>query len=371
MISAALTDIRVLDLSQYLPGPFATRMLADLGADVVKVEPPAGDPMRFLNPEGHPGKAPFYDQVNAGKAVITIDLKAEDGRAVFEALVAAADVLLESYRPGVLDRLGVGWQRLHAINPRLVHCALSGFGQTGPLRDAPGHDIGYVAMTGTVPSCGTTEAPAIPFPPIADHAGSMQAVVSILGALMARNKTGKGAFLDVSLMESLLLWQAPGLTIPADRGQGVINGGAAFYQIYRTADDAYVTLSPIEPKFWNNFCHAVARPDWIPRRFDPLPQTDLIVELAALFVSRPLSHWEQTLGTVECCYQAALHGSGVPTHPHITERGLVHPRGDYVEVRFPTMVDGAAPTERAAVRHLAVDEVTAAWAAGTAIRDHH
>ncbi len=369
MLAAALDGIRVLDLSQYLPGPFSTRMLADLGADVIKVEPPTGDPMRFISPEGHPGKSPFYSQVNAGKAVIVVDLKTEAGVATFQRLVAGADVLLESYRPGALDRLGFGWRRLREINPRLVHCALSGFGQTGPLREAPGHDLGYVAMTGTLPACGVAETPVIPFPPIADHAGSTQAVISILGALMARQKSGEGAFLDVSLMESLLLWQAPGLTVPAERGQGVINGGAAFYQIYRTADGAFVTLSPIEPKFWNNFCLAVGRTDWMERRFDPLPQAALIEEVAALFASQPLEHWERLLGPADCCYQAALHGRDVPEDPHIAARGLVHRLDDFVEVRLPTIVDETPPAPRAPVREATPEAVLAAWDAGQSFRD--
>jgi crotonobetainyl-CoA:carnitine CoA-transferase CaiB-like acyl-CoA transferase len=363
MVSAALRGVRVLDMSQYLPGPFATRMLADFGADVVKVEPPAGDPMRFLSPEGHPGEAPFYKQVNAGKTVITVDLKTDEGKAHFDRLIRMADVLLESYRPGVMDRLGFGWQHLREINPRLVHCALSGFGQTGPLRDAPGHDIGYVAMTGTLSACGTAEAPVIPFPPLADHAGATQAVIAIFGALMARHTSGEGAFLDVSLMESLLLWQAPGITIPAGRAEGVINGGAAFYQIYRTADGEFVTLSPIEAKFWENFCAAVERPDWVKRRFDPLPQTALIEELAALFASQPLAHWEAVLVPADCCYQAVLHGRDVPEDPHIAERGFVHRGDDYVEVRLPVRVDGAPPPARPKVRESNAETIIDAWAA--------
>ncbi len=277
-----LEGVRVLDLSQYLPGPFATRMLADLGAEVVKVEPPAGDPLRHIDPHGKPGSSPFYDLINAGKTVVVLDLKAPAENAAFADLVSRADVLLESYRPGVLHRLGFGEERLKALNPRLIHCALSGFGQTGPDRLTSGHDLGYEAMTGNLSACGTAERPVIPYPPMADHAGAMQAVTLILAALLARGRSGKGCFLDVSLMESLLLWQAPALTVAQPLGAGVINGGVAFYQIYRTADGRFISLSPIEPKFWTNFCNAVGRPAWIARQHEPVPQTALIADVAAL-----------------------------------------------------------------------------------------
>ncbi len=263
----------MLDLSQYLPGPFATRLLSDMGATVVKVEPPAGDPLKHLDTEGKSGKSPFYEMINAGKSVITLDLKSDAGHEAMDALVSRADVLLESYRPGVLERLGFGLDRLKSLNPALIHCALSGYGQTGPYRLAAGHDIGYVSMTGGLSVSGTAETPTITYPPMADHAGALQAVITILGALIARNAGGGGAFLDVSLSESLLSWQGAGLTVPPPRGEGVINGGAAFYQIYRTADGRFVSLSPLEPKFWMNFCTAVERPDWVARQFEPVPQT--------------------------------------------------------------------------------------------------
>ncbi len=362
MLSEFLKGLRVLDLSQYLPGPFATRLLADMGADVVKVEPPAGDPLRSIDTSAKPGGAsPFYRMINAGKTVLTLDLKAPADQAAFAALAGAADVLLESYRPGVLDRLGFGNERLAALNPRLIHCALSGFGQSGPYRLRPGHDLGYAALTGTLDATGTPATPVIPYPPMADHAGAMQAVTTILGALVSRSRTSKGCFLDISLSESLLSWQAPALTVPPARGQAVINGGAAFYQIYRTADGRFVSLSPLEPKFWANFCAAVGREDWIARQFEPLPQSALIAELAALFSGQPLAHWEQTLDEAECCFETVLACAAVADHPHTKARGLVHERDGMTEVLFPAYVDGAPPPVRAEVRDGRVDEVLAAW----------
>jgi crotonobetainyl-CoA:carnitine CoA-transferase CaiB-like acyl-CoA transferase len=364
MLSDFLAGIRVLDLSQYLPGPFATRLLSDMGATVVKVEPPAGDPLKHLDTEGKSGNSPFYDMINAGKSVVTLDLKSDDGHHAFEALASRADVLLESYRPGVLERLGFGQDRLSSLNRALIHCALSGYGQTGPYRLVAGHDISYVSMTGGLNVSGTPEAPTITYPPMADHAGAMQAVITILGALIARNAGGAGAFLDVSLSESLLSWQGAGLTVPPPRGEGVINGGAAFYQIYRTADGRFVSLSPLEPKFWLNFCAAVEHPEWASRQFEPLPQTALIADVAALFADRPLSHWEALLGGVECCYQAVLDYSEVPGHPHTRDRRLVREDNGIVDVLFPAYVNGRPPAERTPLRERDAASVIAEWQTG-------
>lgn len=362
MITNFLSGLRVLDLSQYLPGPFAARHFADMGADVVKVEPPAGDPLRTLDTAAKPGgTSPFYRMINAGKTVLTLDLKTEADREDFTRLVKRADVLLESFRPGALERLGFGPARLAELNSGLIHCALSGFGQTGPYRLVPGHDLGYAAITGTVDATGTTETPVIPYPPMADHAGAMQAVSTILGALIARARTGTGCFLDVSLSESLLAWQAPALTVPPPRGAAVINGGAAFYQIYRTADGRFVTLSPLEPKFWAKFCTAVARPDWIERQFEPLPQKALIADLAALFASEPRDHWDSLLLDAECCYEPVAACAEVVDHPQVRARGLVHAQDEMIEVLFPAYVDGAPPPTRSEVRDGEVDAVIAAW----------
>ncbi len=365
MITEFLQGLRVLDLSQYLPGPFATRLLADMGAEVVKVEPPAGDPLRTLDTSAKPGGAsPFYRMINAGKTVLMLDLKAEADNEAFARLVRRADVLLESFRPGVLDRLGFGPERLAELNPALVHCALSGFGQTGPYRLVAGHDLGYAAITGAIDATGTPEAPVIPYPPMADHAGAMQAATTILGALMARSRSGKGCFLDISLSESLLSWQAPALTVPPARGASVINGGAAFYRIYRTADGQFVTLSPLEPKFWANFCAAVDRTNWIERQFEPLPQLGLIADLAALFAAAPRAHWDDLLIEAECCYEPAPTCAEVADHPQTRARGLVHEHDGMTEVLFPAYVDGAPPPRRADVRDGRVADVIAGWEQG-------
>lgn len=370
MSNDSLKGLRVLDLSQYLPGPFATQMLSDLGAEVVKIEPPAGDPMRGFILEDSDGISPLYKQVNSGKTLLRLDLKAEEGRRVFTHLVQKADVLLESFRPGVMERLGFGRERLATLNPGLIHCALSGFGQTGPYRLRGGHDLTYVALTGGLSATGSETTPAITFPPLADHAGAQQAVITILGALLRRGLTGKGAFLDVSLFETALAWQSVGLTAAArrpperERGHGLLTGGAAYYQIYRTSDARFMALAPIEEKFWVQFCEAVERPDWIPRQQEPIPQTALIRDLQHLFASRPFAWWTALAARTDCCLEPVLEHDEVPAHPQVQQRRLLAIHGgseSRTEVLFPAWIDGAAPATRPAAREVSPEAVLAAW----------
>jgi crotonobetainyl-CoA:carnitine CoA-transferase CaiB-like acyl-CoA transferase len=356
-----LSDLRVLDLSQYLPGPFATRLLADIGADVVKVEPPGGEPGRHFDLEGKPGVSPFWRVLNAGKTVVILDLKSAPGREALSALIRRADVLLESYRPGVLDRLGFGNEALRQLNPGLVHCALSGYGQTGPARYASGHDVNYQAITGGLDQCGTPERPVIPFPPMADYAGALQATLTVLGALIGRTRSNAGCFIDVSMAEALLSWNAISFNAPMRRGEGLLNGGAAFYQIYATADGRFATLSPLEPKFWDNFCAAVGKPEWAPRRYEPLPQTALIADVTSLFASRPLAEWEGILGPADCCFQAILELREVPDHPQIRARGLIERQGRFTDVLFPAYIDDTPPEPHKPAEDVTIEVVLARW----------
>lgn len=361
MNALCLTGLKVLDLSQYVPGPFATLVLSDLGAEVVKIEPPAGDPMRVFGPLDADGTTPFYKALNAGKTLLRLDLKAAEGRAALTTLVRAADVLLESFRPGTLDRLGFGQAQLRELNPRLVHCALSGFGQDGPWRLRAGHDLSYVALTGGLALTGTREAPAIPFPPLADHAGAMQAVIAILAALVRRGITGAGASLDVSLFESALSWQymAHGDPSPG-RERDLLNGGAAFYRIYRTADGRFLAVAPIEPKFWQAFCEAAGRPDLIARQAEPLPQTALIEEVAALIASRNFAEWTALLEPIDCCVEPVLEPAEAAAAAHVVARGLLGPGG---RITTPVFVDGAAPARGMPPVEVAAESVIAAWQA--------
>lgn len=368
MIADCLAGVRVLDLSQYVPGPYATLLLSDLGAEVVKVEPPAGDPMRGLTPLAADGTSPVYAGLNRNKTVVRLDLKAADDRAVMEDLVRRADVLLESYRPGVLDRLGFGPAALAALNPRLVHCAVSGFGQTGPLRLRAGHDNTYMALAGALAVTGSEEAPLAPFPPLADHASAMNAVIAILAALVRRGRTGQGARLDLSIYESALALQYHSLLTLGiadnERGRGLLNGAAAYYRIYRCADGGFMALGAIEPKFWRDFCVTVGREDWVARQGDAFPQTALIADVAAVLASQDRDGWVARFEGVDCCFEPVLSPAEAAAHPQASARGMVAllPDGT-AEPLFPVTADDAPPPARRPLREVSAVAVRDAWAA--------
>lgn len=363
-----LSGLRVLDLSQYIPGPFATRQLADMGAQVVKIEPPGGDPMQGFGAPDQDGISIYYKLLNAGKSVVRLDLKLAADKAAFESLAAKADVLMESFRPGTLERLGFGSQRLQALNPRLIHCALSGFGQTGPYRLRAGHDLTYVALAGALAAQGTAERPVVAVPPLADHAGAQQAVSAILAALLGRERTGKGAYLDVSLFEAALSWnylEMAAAQRPAGataREEGLINGGAAYYRIYRTKDRRFVALGALEPKFWQAFCAAAGRPDLAARHGDPLPQASLIAETETLLASRSLAEWLAALESVDCCFEAVLGPDEVLDHPHTLARGLIDKGPGWADIRWPVLIEGRAQTARKPMRQVDIAVIAADWA---------
>jgi len=365
-----LRGYRVIDVSQFIPGPQAALHLADLGADVVKVEPPGGEPMRHLEPLDPDGVAAGYKLMNRGKTVVELDLKSAAGKQSFGELIARADVLVESYRPGVLDRLGFDRTTLERLNPRLVHVALTGFGQTGPYRLRAGHDINYMALAGGLAVSGTAERPVQAYPPTADHASALQAALAAVAALAARERSGRGAFIDVSLAETVLAWQAVPLTLAhrpglaPDRTESKLNGGAAYYNIYRTKDGQFMTLGAVEHKFWTAFSNAVGRPDWAPRHSDPFPQTALIAEVQALIASKPLAHWVEVIDPADCCFHPVVALEDLPSHPQIAARRLVNQvsrEPALIETLFPAWVDGEPPLPRQPVRWAAASDVLARW----------
>ncbi len=362
-----LRGIRVLDLSQYIPGPYAALMLADLGADVVKVEPPGGDPMRQLGPRDGDGVSPLWKLMNGGKTIVELDLKTAQGRGALEDLLRRANALVESYRPGVMDRLGFARARLEALNPRLVHAALSGYGQTGPWRLRTGHDLNYMALAGGLAQSGPAERPLMAAPPTADFASGLQTAMTVCAALLGRARTGRGAYLDLSLAETVLAWQSATMTaalrpgFEPERAANLLNAGAACYQVYRASDGRFVTLAAIEEKFWRNFCEAVGRPDLIARQWEAMPQTALIADVASVFAGKAASDWEAALGPVDCCFGLVIDPSEAPGHPQIAARGMVARRGDTVEALFPAHVDGEPPGPRKAVAISSAADVIARW----------
>ncbi len=365
-----LRGIRVVDVSQFIPGPQAALHLCDLGAEVVKVEPPGGEPMRTFPPLDPDGVGAPYKLMNRGKTVVELDLKTDAGKRAFADLIAAADVLVESYRPGVLDRLGFDRKTLERLNPGLVHVALTGFGQTGPYRTRAGHDINYMALAGGLAASGTEERPVAAYPPTADHASALQAALAAAAALFRRRESGRGAFIDVSLAETVLAWQAIQMTLAGragqepHRGAQTLNGGAARYHVYRTSDGRFITLGAVERKFWAAFCRAVGREEWVGRYDDTLPQTSLIAEVTALIASRPLAHWERVIDPADCCFHPVVELGDLPDHPQIAERRLVHRVSEepvLIETLFPAWVDGAPPGPRAELRFGTAAEMLARW----------
>lgn len=305
-----LDDIVVLDLSRYLPGPLLTRLLADLGARVIKVEPPTGEGLRWMPPRTN-GMGTTFGSLNAGKDSIAVDLKKPEGQAVVRALLPKVDVLVEGFRPGVMDRLGLGWDDLRAAFPRLVGVSLSGYGQSGPLSQRAGHDLNYVARAGLLGLWGPADGPpAVPGVQMADVAGgTWPAAVGVLAALRARDRSGRGRHLDISLFHGVFGFApyavpqaAAGIVEP--RGAGVLTGGAPCCRCYRTADDRFVAFSPLEPNFFDTFCALAEVPELKGQGYARGADGDRVVAaLTALFASKDLAAWEALLDGHDVCVE--------------------------------------------------------------------
>lgn len=350
--------VRVLDLSWFLPGPMAGLFLADMGAEVTKIEPPAGDPMHQVGPRDAAGASVFHAAVNAGKSVMRLDLKRPEGRAMFIDLVRQSDVVIEGFRPGVMDRLGLGWTALREANPRLILCSISGYGAQGPLAGEAGHDNNYLAAAGVMHRNGEGK-PAYLDPPVADTTGALLATMSILGALRARDADGQGCHLDVALADgpmALQLFAVAGLGATGEvpqPGGTYLNGGAAYYQTYACADGRHVTLGAIEPKFWAAFCAAAGQPGWVARQHESLPQHALAAEVQALIGTLTQAQAVARFGPADCCLSAVLDLGEAVASPHHTARRLVRRAPDgALQALFPALVDGVPPALRRPVRDI-------------------
>jgi crotonobetainyl-CoA:carnitine CoA-transferase CaiB-like acyl-CoA transferase len=322
-----LAGIRVLDLSRLLPGPYATLVLADLGADVVKVEDPAGgDYVRWMPPLAGQ-QSGYFHALNRNKRSLALDLRRAGGPEALRRLAAHSDVLVESFRPGVLERLGVGWEDLSRENPRLVLCSISGYGQTGPYRLRAGHDLDYVALAGVLALNGAEAAPLPLAVQVADVAGgSWPAVAGVLAALLRRSVTGRGAHVDVAMVEGALgmlaLQQgaADARGEPLRRGAEMLNGGWACYGVYRTRDGRFVALGALEPKFFEAFCAAVGRPDLAERQYDDGGR-GARAELEAIFAGRTRDEWGAFAAAHDVCVMPVLEGDEPRRDPQLAGRG--------------------------------------------------
>jgi len=334
--TAPLADIRILDLSRLLPGPLGAQYLADLGADVIKIEDTqAGD---YAPPS-------LRAVCNRNKRGLRLDLKHPDGQAALAALAREADVVIESFRPGVAARLKADYPTLAGHNPRLVYCSITGYGQTGPLRDAAGHDLNYSAYAGVADQmgCGPDE-PALSNVPVADIlGGSLTAAMGILAALLDARRTGRGRCLDIAIADGLLAsatvplatLNAHGATRPA--GGDTLSGALACYGQYRAQDDRHLAVAALEPKFWTALCQRLDRTDLIPlhRDADAAQQAHVRAELERLFGSKPRAHWLALLDGADCCVSPVLTLAESLAHPQFVARGMVR------QLRHDTYGSGA------------------------------
>ena len=353
-MTSALDGIRVLDLSRMLPGPYCSMMLADLGAEVIKVEEPKiGDPTRRSPPMIDGQSAPFA-QVNRNKKSIAIDLKQAEGRDIFLKLASTADCVLEQFRPGVVDRLGINYAAVAEINPRIVYCSLTGFGQDGPHRERSGHDLNYLALSGVL-GLTTDERgkPVIPGVQVADLAGGMIAGFAILAALLARERTGRGQYVDVSMFDVMLsMLPIPaahhfaGNTIPVG-GKYVLSGAYPFYNVFETSDGKFMTLGALEPKFWANFCRKVEREDLVSRQFDSAERrSNLFEEVRAIFKSRPQSEWVESMRDADCCCEPVLSMSEAFEHAQTRAREMVRQSSSIADqLGFSSKLSDTPPRE--------------------------
>ena len=328
-----LAGVRVLDLTRLLPGGLCTLVLADLGADVVKVEaPPAGDHARArepMRPSSDPSTASMtFVGLNRDKRSVVLDLKSPEGHAAVLELAAGADVVVESFRPGVLSRLRIGYDDLRAVQPRIVVCSISGWGQTGPDAQRAGHDINYLAAMGLLSFTGSaTEEPALGPMQVADSSGGLLAAVSVLAALRERDRSGEGQWVDVSMAHGSLLMAAMtvastlGTGRAAPRQEGLWSGGVVCYQVYRCVD-GWVSIGALEEKFWRTWCDAVGRPELRAGRYDPVgsPTHERVAEV---FAARSREQWRAFAVEHDCCVAVVDGLAEALAAPGTRARGLV------------------------------------------------
>ena len=357
-----LTGVRVLDFSTLLPGPMATLLLADAGAEVIKIERPSGEEMRNYRPKIGDDSVNF-GLLNAGKRSLAIDLKAPGSIEKLTPLIASADVVIEQFRPGVMDRLGLGYEPMKAINPRIIYCAITGYGQTGPKSQVAAHDLNYVAESGLLAiAADGAGAPIVPPALIADIAGgAYPAVMNVLLALRQRDQSGIGCKIDVSMSDNMFtfLYWAMGEGFVSGRwptpGGGLISGGSPRYQIYRTADDRFVAAAPLEQKFWENFCELIRLDKSL--RDDRMDSVATKRGVAAIIARDTAATWAERFAGKDICCCIVKSIEEAARDPHFVGRGLfarslnvsgqnvpalhtpVAPpfRGDLVELEYPAL----------------------------------
>lgn len=348
----ALDGISVLDLTWQGPGPFCTWIMGDLGATIIKVGAPPKTGIRQAVPETKSNDV-AYRAINRNKKSILLNLASEEGRNIFHRLAEKADVIVEGFRPGVVKRLGVDYEIIKEINPRIIYCSISGYGQDGPYRDLPGHDINCISMAGALNLIGNSNgAPVIPLNLLADYgAGGMNSVIGILAALIARGKTGKGQFIDISLTDSTISLLTETVLdyyfqygSEIKRGELAHNGGYPYYNTYETKDGKFITLGCLEPWLWENLCRQIGKEEFIPFHFEeehlihpPRDEKwqDILSCLKQLFLTRTRDEWFELLGRNNIPVGKVYSLDEVFTDPQVLHRKMIveleHPTGDKIK----------------------------------------
>ncbi|WNB92134.1 CaiB/BaiF CoA-transferase family protein [Bacillus sp. NEB1478] len=330
--SKLLKGVRILDFSHYLPGPFASLRLAEMGAEVIKVEPPSGDPARTAGPKSN-NKAIVFEANNRGKKSITFNLKQESGREIALRLARESDVLIESFRPGVMKKLGLGYEHIMEVNPKMIYCSISGFGQDGMLSELGSHDINYLALSGALAQLKDDNGrPIHPSNTFADFIGGIAANERILAGLVSRALTGKGSYHSISITEVMATFMVNHVLVEKESGIGngieVLNGNTVSYALYETSDRRFVSLGALEAKFWSNFCHGVGRLDWIPFQFKSISSDyPVYKEMTELFRSRSLEEWTEFGIKTDCCLVPVLEAEELSRHPYFLEKGQINANG--------------------------------------------
>lgn len=344
-----LDDVTVLDLTRLLPGPYATQLLADMGADVIKVEDPeVGDYARFIEPMAPSGEGAVFTAINRGKRSVTIDLKSGQGTDVFYQLVEDADVVFEQFRPGVAERLDVGYDDVQEHNPEIVYCSLSGYGQSGPYRERVGHDLNYAGVAGLVDMTrhSPDEPPAIPGYPIGDMAGGVFSTLSIVSALLSRELGNSGGtYIDVSMTDAVLSFSQAVTALAMYSGdprpgETELTGKYPCYDVYETEDGRYVTVAALEPKFWENLCEALDKEHLVNRhRADDESVREAVrEELQAAFRSRTRDEWEDRLEEEDVMFGPVNTPLEAIEDSHIQHREVVTGDDELPRIGYPAKV---------------------------------
>ncbi|HEV3473898.1 MAG TPA: CaiB/BaiF CoA-transferase family protein [Actinomycetota bacterium] len=351
-MTGPLHDVTILDLTRLLPGNYCTLLLADLGADVIKVEEPGrGDYIR-LTPPMVDGEGAIHRALNRGKRSVTVNLKSGEGADVLRRLATNSDALVESYRPGVMDRLGVGHDSLADANPRLVYCALTGYGQDGPYRDRAGHDINYTGYAGVLHNMGPPDGPPLlPSVQVGDFAGGMAAAIGIVACLREAAASGRGRFVDVSMLDVVASWAgvlmgwhlATGEVPP--RGGMPLAGGMACYRVYRTGDGRFLAVGALEPQFWRTLCERLDLADLVDEQYAE-DQEKVAARLQEVFATRSRDEWVAELAEVDACVGPVNDIGEAMADPQVAHRGLVasvagSPVGPGPAIRFAGDGSGA------------------------------